>query len=105
MANHPDIVRAFVRATIRGMADTLRKPQEAYALTVRTVPGLAATSRAQRATLRRALDFWRPEAGHPLGWIDPRIWTTTAQLLYRFKQIPHPVAATAFYTNRFVPGQ
>ena len=101
IARRPATVRAFVRATIRGMDDTLRNPDEAFRITLRVVPKLRAQSRVQRAILQRSLDFWRPEPGHPLGWIDPLVWNRTARLLYAFKQIPRPVSAASYYTNRF----
>jgi ABC-type nitrate/sulfonate/bicarbonate transport system substrate-binding protein len=83
------------------MDDTLRNPDEAFRITLRVVPKLRAQSRVQRAILQRSLDFWRPEPGHPLGWIDPLVWNRTARLLYAFKQIPRPVSAASYYTNRF----
>lgn len=104
IAKHPAAVRAFVRATLHGLADTLRDPQAAFAITLRAVPQLAAQRSVQRAVLQRSLSFWQPEAGHPLGWVDPAVWTTTARLLYQFKQIPHAVQSTPYYTNRFITG-
>jgi NitT/TauT family transport system substrate-binding protein len=105
ISQHPDIVRAFVQATIRGMADTIRNPGAAYAMTVRAAPAAGAQPRSAHAILVRALDFWRAEPGHPTGWIDPAVWSETARLLYRYKQIPHPVSAMGYYTNRFVLGR
>lgn len=103
IARHRALVQAFVRATVQGMRDTLRNPNEAFRISEQAVPEIKVQQRENRAVLTRSLDFWRPEKGHPLGWVHPQIWTRTAQLLYRFKQIPHPVSASRFYTNRFVP--
>lgn len=103
IAAHPAMVRAFVQATIQGLRDTLRDPSAAWAASIRAVPGLAAQAHAQRAVLQRALDFWHAEPGHPLGWMDPQVWSRTARALYQFKQIPRPVSPAAFYTNQFVP--
>jgi NitT/TauT family transport system substrate-binding protein len=103
IARHPAAVKAFVAATLHGMRDTLKNPNQAFAITERSVPSLKPEAKVQRAILMRALDFWRAEPGHPLGWIDPKIWSVTGRLLYQFKQIPHQVKASDFYTERFIP--
>jgi NitT/TauT family transport system substrate-binding protein len=102
IARHPQLVRAFVRATRHGLADTLHDPTAAYRISAAAIK-IKLNDRVQRAVLRRAIAFWQPEPGHPLGWVDPRIWSRTARLLYRFKQIPHPVSARSFYTDEFIP--
>ncbi len=104
IARHPAAVRAFVRATLHGLSDTLANPAAAFSITLKAVPQLAAQSTVQRAVLQRSLDFWRAEPGHPLGWIDPAIWAKTAHLLYRYKQIPREVSPALYYTNRFIVG-
>lgn len=103
IAQHPAVVRAFVSATVRGMEDTLRNPDQAFQIAEQAVPEIRNNAREHRAVLLRSLDFWRPERGHRLGWIDSRIWNVTAHLLYQFKQIPTQVSATAYFTNRFLP--
>lgn len=104
LARRPTIVRAFVQATLHGMRDTLANPNEAFRISESTVKEIRVQAKAQRPVLQRCLDFWRAEPGHPLGWIDPAIWRTTAAALYRYKQISHPVTASSYYTERFVPG-
>lgn len=102
ITKHPAAVRAFVHATLHGLADTLRNPSAAFAITVRAVPQLTSQRGIQRAVLQRSLSFWQPEPGHSLGWVDPRIWARTARLLYQFKQIHHAVPPAPYYTNRFI---
>jgi len=101
IARHPDDVRAFVRATLHGLRDTLRAPRQAYGISARAIK-IHSEADFQRAVLMRSLDFWRPERGHPVGWVDPRIWRDTARLLLQFQQIPRPLDASRFYTNQFV---
>lgn len=104
IAHRPGIVRAFVRATLRGMRDTLSNPNRAFRISENAVKEIKAQPAIQRRVLMRCLDFWRPEKGHPLGWVNPRVWSSTERYLYTFKQIPRQVPATQAYTNRFVPG-
>jgi len=102
IARDPAAVRGFVRATLRGMAYTLRDPDSAFRIAEGAVPEIKVQARVQRAVLQRCIDFWRPEPGHALGWVDPAVWKSTAPLLYRFKQIPRPVSPALYYTNQFV---
>lgn len=105
IARRPNVVRAFVRSTVQGMAETLRNPDEAFRISEAQVPEIKAQPSVQRDVLSRCLDFWRAEPGHALGWMNPQVWSETGRLLYRFKQIPHPVSPSPFYTNRFVGGR
>lgn len=102
IAHHPAIVRAFVRATVQGIKVTLHDPELGFGAAEAAVKEIKAQPHSPRATLQRCLAFWQPEPGHPVGWIDPRVWAETAKLLYQFKQIPHTVSPTPYYTNRFV---
>ncbi|MGH2448550.1 MAG: ABC transporter substrate-binding protein [Chloroflexota bacterium] len=102
IVHHPKLVRAFVSATIHGLRDTLAQPAAAFRAAERAVPEIKVQAGLQRAVLRRCLAFWRAEPAKPLGYVDPRIWQNTARLLYSFHQIPSPVNADRFFTNRFV---
>jgi NitT/TauT family transport system substrate-binding protein len=102
---HPALVRAFVAATLHGLRDTIAHPAAAYRVSVQAVKEIGAQPAVQRAVLRRTIDFWKPEPGHPLGWVNPAIWSRTARVLYQFHQIPRPVQAARYYTERFVPGR
>lgn len=101
---HPGTVASFVRATVAGMRDTLRDPNMAFRYAEQAVPEIRARSRVERAVLQRALNFWHPAAGRPVGWVDPAVWRLTARLLARFHQVPGPVDSSRFYTDRFIPG-
>lgn len=101
----PQIVRAFVAATLHGLRDTLQHPGEAFVDAEQAVPEIRAQPGIQRAVLNRSLAFWQPEPRHSLGWIDPAVWSRTADLLLRFRQVPHAVTAHNLYTNRFIPSR
>lgn len=104
ISRHPGVVRAFVEATLHGLRETITRPAEAYRISARTVSEINAQPVVQHAVLARSIDFWRPEPGHPLGWIDPAVWKRTADALYRFHQIAKRVQPGLFYTNRYVMG-
>ncbi len=104
ISNNPGVVRAFVEATIRGLRETVAHPVEAYRISASGVTEIKAQPAVQHAVLARSIDFWRPEPGRPLGWVDPGVWKQTAEALYHFHQISKLVNPARFYTNRFVTG-
>jgi len=102
MKRHPATVRAFVRATIHGMRDTIANPAQAFNLSAKQIKGLSAQRKAQLPVLKRAVTYMRAESGHPLGWVDPRVWSTTERALLRYGQIKHAVNPNSYFTNQFV---
>jgi hypothetical protein len=84
------------------LADTIKDPAYAFRVSEQAVPSLKAQAPIQRKVLTRSLAFCRAQSGHALGWMDPKVWTITAQLLYKYKQIPQAVNAKPYYTNQFI---
>lgn len=105
IARHPALVRAFVQATRKGLEYTLHHPAAAWAITQRAIPDVTRPHPTlQHAVFVRTMDFWQPRAGLAVGCSNPQVFTTTARLLYQFKQIPVQVNAAQYYTNRFLSG-
>jgi NitT/TauT family transport system substrate-binding protein len=109
VARNPVLVRAFVQATLHGLADTIADPRAAFAL-CRREPGLTALHGAdvddQFAVLLRTIDFWH-DAGtrtHGLGYADPRQWRDSARILQEIGQVPHPPRPATLYSNAFAQG-
>jgi len=98
---HPSIVRAFVRATLQGLAYTLAHPRAAFTISARAVP-ITSGQTVQWHVLQRAIDFWRPETGKPLGYVDPAVWSLTDRLLARYGETPHTVPVSSLYSNAYI---
>jgi NitT/TauT family transport system substrate-binding protein len=109
IARDPAIVCAFVQATLRGLADTIKDPRAAYTL-ARRVNGLTALRGAaadvQYTVLLRTIDFWHDRAtrAHGLGYADPAQWQDSARTLRAIGQLPHPPASGAPIDNAFSAG-
>jgi NitT/TauT family transport system substrate-binding protein len=97
IAANPEMVEAFARATLRGLADTLADPDEAFEISKKYVEGL---DDSRRNVLDASLDIWR--AG-TLGLTDAASWQRTQDVLLEigFLDAPLPNLAAA-YTNDFV---
>ncbi len=104
IAAQPDQVRAFVRATLKGTADTLHDPDAAFAASLRRTPELAqADQPIQRAVLTATLPFFTPPAGRTPGSSDAHTWATTEAFLREIGLSPQPIDPTTLYSNEFLP--
>jgi NitT/TauT family transport system substrate-binding protein len=97
IAANPDLVERFVRATLRGLADTLDDPAEAYEISKAFVEGL---DDSRMGVLDASLPIWQAEQ---LGVTDAASWEQTEQVLLDIGFLDGPVAdLEAAYTNEFV---
>ena len=109
IAHDPTLVRAFIHATLRGMADAIANPHMAFtmALRVRGLTTLHGRDAAdQYAVLLRTIAFWHSPAtrAHGLGYADAMQWRTSVRILHAIGQLPHMPERATLYTNRFVAG-
>ncbi|MBE2201399.1 MAG: ABC transporter substrate-binding protein [Anaerolinea sp.] len=97
IANNPQLVQGFVRATLRGLADTLADPQAAYTICKKFVEGL---DDSRMNVLEASLLLWQAET---LGETDPASWKQTEEILLQMGLLDAPVAnLDAAYTNEFI---
>jgi NitT/TauT family transport system substrate-binding protein len=103
--SNPDLVKRFVQATYKGQLYTDAHATEAFAISRRYLPSLAANTVAyQQAVLRVAIGYWVPSPGHKLGCTTLQVWKVTQQILLTQRQISSTFDPSALYTNQFVPG-
>ena len=101
----PALVRAVVRATMRGIQDTIADPDAAVTLSMPTIPGAASKRDQLRAVLDATLPLLQSEqtAAHGLGYADPAAWTTTRELLLRLKLLGGDIDLAKTYSNAYLP--
>jgi NitT/TauT family transport system substrate-binding protein len=99
VANEPELVRGFVRALLRGLADTNANPDEAYTITTHFVEGLTDPA-LEKQVLAATIALW--EAERP-GYSDPAAWDNMQATLLESGLLAEPVELSKAYTNEFVP--
>jgi len=101
---HPDIVRAVVKATLRGLEYTLAHPDSALNLSKRDVPGLDDPKKAAdaKSVLDATLPVWQIAGGKP-GFNDAAEWKGMADFLLAQGQLANPVDVTKAYSNAYLP--
>ncbi|MEW6029342.1 MAG: ABC transporter substrate-binding protein [Chloroflexota bacterium] len=102
IAEHPDLVRGMVEAFLKGVADTIANPDEAYEISKKYVEGLAEADEAvQKEVLARSIELYLGEG--ELGHSDPQAWQNMHDLLLQMGLLAEPLDVEAMFTNDFVP--
>jgi NitT/TauT family transport system substrate-binding protein len=107
IANNPDLVKRFVRASAKGLTDILdpSKADEATdaAMKISAAPAIRRESVKLQwlATLPRLQTA--ANKSKPLGWTSDADWQNCVDLLVKTEQMDKPVPVSTLYTNSFVP--
>lgn len=101
IAEHPELVRAMVAASLRGLQDTLDDPEAAFEICKHFVEGLDQADQAvQRRVLAASIELWRADR---LGYSDPQAWENMLQVLLAMGSLAQPIDITLAYSNDFLP--
>ncbi len=99
---HPDVVRAFLKATMKGLADAFANPDEAVGIVLQYAPNenprhqrymLETEQRAAQSDLTRA---------NGLGWQTEQQWQALDQMLVELDAVKQPVDVKMVFTDRFL---
>ncbi|MEO5886205.1 MAG: ABC transporter substrate-binding protein [Anaerolineales bacterium] len=101
IADDPELVRAFVGAFLKGLADTITDPDEALSLSAASIPNFAdLDSDVQKQVLETSIEQWKAER---LGYSDPQAWENMQNVLLDMALITEELDLTKAFTNEFVP--
>jgi NitT/TauT family transport system substrate-binding protein len=99
LAQEPELVRSFVRAFLRGLADTNLNPDEAYEITTHFVEGLTDPT-LEKQVLAATMALWQTDRP---GYSDPAAWENMQATLLESGLLAEPQDLSRAYTNEFVP--
>ena len=100
ISEDPDLVRAFVGAFLKGLADTIANPEEAFKLSEGHIPNFSdLDADVQKQVLTTSIEQWRAER---LGYSDPLAWENMQNVLLEMGLIEEMDLSKAF-TNEFIP--
>jgi putative riboflavin transport system substrate-binding protein len=101
IAKDPDLVRRMNSAFLKGLADTLANPEEAYTISTKYVQDLAKQDQTtQKEVLRRTIELW--QTPH-LGLSDAKAWENMQDTLLKMGLLKKPLELSKAFTNEFVP--
>lgn len=102
LADKPDLVARFVRATRKSIELARRDPGAAVEAALAEKP--QGDKVLLRAQLLASLDLLESPAskGHPLGYMAPEDWVNTLDIMKKYQDVTTEMKATDFYTDQFV---
>jgi len=104
--DHPEVVDAFVKATIKGLQYNLDYPDKSVEI-ASNIEGVDPGHAKWRIPAQNKLVVSPGATGtetHGLGWTDPTLIQTMIQFLYDNGQIDHVFDANEIIDNTFLPG-
>ena len=101
IAENPELVRGFVGAFLKGLADTIANPDEAFDLSEAHIPNFAdLDADVQRQVLAISIEQWK---GERLGYADPQAWENMRNILLEMGLVTDDIDLNTAYTNEFIP--
>src|SRR5215207_4731739 len=101
IAEDPEFVRAFVGAFLKGLAETIANPDEAFRTSESQIPNFAdLDADVQKQVLETSIEQWMAER---LGYSDPQAWENMQNVLLDAGLIAEKMDLNKAFTNDFVP--
>jgi NitT/TauT family transport system substrate-binding protein len=103
ITQNPDLIRRMDQAILKGIADTISNPDEAFHTCLKYVEGLTQSDQvAQKQVLLTSVEFWK--ADQP-GYSDPTAWQNTEQVLLDMGFLTKPLDVSQAFTNDYLPSK
>jgi NitT/TauT family transport system substrate-binding protein len=104
VAERPEIVRSFLRATLKGIEDAMEDPDAAIDALVANHPEVNADD--ARTQMTNFFEFYCPLdfEGQPYGMHKPEDWEEGVEALREYTDVSDDIPASEFYTNEFFEG-
>jgi NitT/TauT family transport system substrate-binding protein len=101
IAQSPVLVRRMTSALLKGLADTIANPDEAYNISKKYVQDLAKQDETtQKEILARTIELWKTPH---LGESDAQAWQNMQETLLRMGLLKQRLDVNRAFTNQFVP--
>ncbi len=100
IAENPQLVSRFVQAALKGLADTIADPDEAFEISKKYVENLAQADQAvQKQVLETSIEMWKADI---LGRSDPAAWENMQKVLLDMGLYTQALDLDKAYSNDFV---
>jgi NitT/TauT family transport system substrate-binding protein len=103
IAEQPDLVERFVRASVRSWEAARENPEAAVDAALKTKPDLDRESTLKQLEVDLGLLLSPNTEGQGIGYGAPEDWEHTKELLIQYRELRTDREATSFYTNEFLP--
>lgn len=106
ISENPNLVRRFVKASLKGWKYSMDHPEEAVQILIKRFPSKKDRKKAWLRELSLYLPFLHTEntKGKPLGWMAREDWLNTLAILRKHGKLKEELPLERHYTNEFIPG-
>jgi NitT/TauT family transport system substrate-binding protein len=102
-AEDPELVRRMVRATLRGLNDTIANPDEAFAIVREIIPEITdELAPTQRKVLEVSIELWKSDEP---GVSNEQAWQDSVDFMIKTGLLDQPLAVNTLFTNEFVESE
>jgi NitT/TauT family transport system substrate-binding protein len=104
IGEHPEVVRSFVAASLRGLKEVLENPEAGWRTVVKLKPEV--DPKLAQIGLENTLPLLATPntKGKPLGFMSDKDWESTIDFLATYMGLGQKQSLDTYYTNAFVPG-
>lgn len=104
---NPELVRRFVRATMRGLQFAIDNPEKtAENVIAYGMPGLETEKLMWRSGIQNPMSVSEDTKIHGLGYMNPERWTSSMKVMHEdFGTLNRLPEVSEVMTNEFLPGQ
>lgn len=101
LSENPELVKAMIAATLKGIQYTIDNPDEAYEISKKYVENLASADQAvQKQVLLHSIEQWKATQ---LGFSKPDAWTNMQRILTKMKLLTNDIEVSTCFTNELLP--
>ena len=101
--NNPDLVRRFVKATVRSFEAALADPMASVKAGQKVKADLETELSLEQLKVGISLMPSKASQGKPIGYMAPEDWAQTLMLMRQYMALEGAQKPEEFYTNQFVP--
>lgn len=100
MAADPDLVQRMVRASLRGLQETIARPDDAFAIARKVIPEITDDKApTQRKVLEDSITLWQSDKP---GESNPQDWQASVEFMSKTGLLEKTLEPETLYTNKFV---
>ena len=100
----PEIVKAFVQASMRGWADVIKTPDPGVDEVIKAFPDRNPKVTKESLMTTIPLLHTPKSEGKPLGWMAKDDWTSSVDLLAKAELMKPGINVDTLFTNSFLAG-
>ena len=105
IAENPDLIRRFIRASDKALKYSMENPEEAMEIFLKYYPDRAGDIEGGLQAFRNSWELLYSAAtvGKPLGWMAKEDWEFTQNIMFDYLELPEKLPVENYYTNEFIP--